>query len=72
MVTENNKVCEDFSQWQTGMWRVMSASWAASYLSYGLNAAEITVLAEYYSLISSCLVNFAVAKGEALIIDEKL
>lgn len=61
-----------YCQWRTGVWRVMNASWAAAWLSYGLNAEQITALAEYYSLVANCLANIALAQGEIVILDDNL
>lgn len=67
MAGDNNK--GTYCQWRTGVWRVMNASWYAAWLSYGLSAEEITVLAEYFSLLSNCLANIAVVQGESLIVN---
>lgn len=61
-----------YCQWRTGVWRVMNASWAAAWLSYGLTAQEITALSEYYGLVADCLANIAVAQGEVLVVDDNL
>lgn len=52
--------------WEKGSLRLFYATWTAMTMSYGLNADEITVWAEYFSLLSRCFVNLAVAMGEPI------
>ena len=58
-----------FRQWMTGVNRVYLASWSAAVLSYGKNAEDITVLAEYFSLLSTCLPNIVLALGAEVVLN---
>ena len=59
----------EYHLWLTGVNRLYLASWTAAALSYGKDANEISVWAEYFSLLSECLSNIVLALGAEVVLD---
>ncbi|MEE0776056.1 MAG: hypothetical protein U0M15_03235 [Bacillota bacterium] len=58
-----------YRHWLIGVNRLYFASWSAAALSYGKSAEDITILAEYFSLLSDCLSNIVLALGAEVVLD---
>lgn len=58
----------EYQLWLTGVNRLYLASWTAA-RNYGKDANEISVRAEYFSLLSECLSNIVLALGAEVVLD---